>query len=177
MISEIERYINTRDFRGIARRYETSVSAFCASTFVWQHPAWPGIVMAYARHPVVEAEIVQLITYLNQRWNGDLAASGITKLRGMNPLLCGGKDVVILLSGPFLQKMGTVDPALNSKTVFAVPAFEAEFSGQESTEEFDELIHGPSDIGNWRRQPPADADAQVTLGRDHLAMHRQGHIR
>ena len=152
MIELVDQYRQTEDFHGVARVYFTRVPAFTASTIVWECPSWPGIVMTFARHPFDEQRPLDLIRHVNGAWDGDTGGKGMRIRPGLSDVASGRMDVAVILRPPHLYKVGTVDPALDPLTAFCFPAYSGEFSGDESPEEFDDLIHTTAGVGSWDRK-------------------------
>jgi hypothetical protein len=148
MMAQIEKLLIGEDFHGKARCRRTITEAFTGIKIFWECPKWSGFVVTYAREPFDHAKALRLIEFMQGNWDGSMPGKGMRILPGLAP---NGMDVAVLLGIPHLRKVGTIDRSLDDRTVFAFPAYRSEFSGFESPELFDELIHTRSDIGDWGR--------------------------
>ena len=159
VIERVDEFEATDDFHGVARQFASITPAVRFSTIVWETKQWPGILVTTVRRPFDETIAVDLIGHVNRAWDGKLHGRPMLFLRDFRPSRSNGMEVVVLLGPPLRDQVGTVDPALDPHTVVAFPAYHGEFTGRESAEEFDELIHTTSCNVDWqrpkrRRRPP-----------------------
>ena len=148
MIEQIEKFVCSEDFHGKARSHKTITQAFTGTKVFWECPKWPGFVLTFAREPFDHAKALRLIEFMQRNWDGAMPGKGMRILPDFSK---SGMDVAVLLGLPHLSKVGTIDRSLDDRTVYTFPAFRCEFSGVESPDLFDELIHTSSDIGDWAR--------------------------
>jgi hypothetical protein len=161
MIERVDEFHKTEDFHGAGRVIWTAVPAFTAAQIIWECPQWSGLVLTYARQPFSEKLALSVIEHVNRVWDGKMRGRRMVILPSLGRDARAQMDVVVLLGLPHLNKVGTIDPSLDDRTVFAFPAYRCEFSGHESPDMFDELIHGQSDIGNWNR--PVQAQIWIDI--------------
>ena len=154
VIHRVDEFEPTEDFHGVARQFSSITPAVEFSTIVWETKQWPGILVTTVRRPFDETIALDLISHVNGTWDGSLHGRPMLFLPNFRPSKPTGMDVVVLLGPPLRDHVGTVDPSLDPHTVVAFPAYQGEFTGRESSEEFDDLIHTRSCIVDWRRPKP-----------------------
>jgi hypothetical protein len=151
VIEQVDKFERTSDFHGVARIFWTVTPAVQFAAIVWETAQWPGILLMNVRKPFDEGMAIALMHHVNRIWDGKVNGRGMVLLPGLQLPPPQKMDRAVLLSGQFLQKVGTVDPSLDANTVVVFPAYDGEFTGTESPDEFDEVIHTVSDIGDWSR--------------------------
>ena len=159
MIERVDEFEPTTDFHGVARQFATITPAVQFSTIVWETGQWPGILVMNIRRPFDETMALDVIRHVNRTWDGRLDGPMVF-LPGVRPPKPNRMDVVVLLGPPLRDQLGTVHPSLDPHTVVAFPAYQGEFTGRESPEEFDELNRTTSSVVDWRpkrkRRPPPE---------------------
>lgn len=153
IIELLEQFEPTKDFCGIARQFSTIVPAFKATTIVWEGNSWEGLLLTYAREPFDPALAVSLIRHVNATWDGELPTSGLLILPDFShPEVSSDMNVVILLAPSHHGRFRRSNSEVHARTIVAIPALDNEFTGHETPEEFDDIIHTRADIGDWNRR-------------------------